>query len=107
MMFSPRLAALAGAAILFVSSPLPAQEGVQVDIDPNVFNMFLESMSRQPASQATAEQREQARDQLVDLYLLSDLPRAQELKAEPRTADQGHAGAGSSHRLSRQEPGDG
>ena len=84
MMFSPRLAALAGAAILFVSSPLPAQEGGQVEIDPNVFNMFLESMSRQPASQATAEQREQARDQLVDLYILSDLPRAQELKAEPR-----------------------
>ena len=84
MMFSPRLAALAGAAILFVSSPLPAQEGGKVEIDPNVFNMFLESMSRQPASQATAEQIEQARDQLTDLYLLSDLPRAQELKQEPR-----------------------
>ena len=84
MMFSPRLAALAGAAILIASSPLAAQEGSKVEIDPNVFNMFLESMSRQPASQATTEQREQARDQLTDLYLLSNLPRAQELKAEPR-----------------------
>lgn len=84
MMFSPRLAALAGAAILFVSSPLPAQESGKVEIDPNVFNMFLESMLRQPASQATAEQIEQARNQLTDLYLLSNLPQAQELKEEPR-----------------------
>lgn len=79
-----RTAALAGAASLLVSSPLFAQEGGKVDIDPDVLNMFLESMSRQPASQATAEQVEQARTQLTDIYLLSNQPRAQELRENPR-----------------------
>jgi peptidyl-prolyl cis-trans isomerase C len=84
MIFSLRMAALAGAASLLISSPLPAQESGKVEIDPNVFNMFLESMSRQPANQATADQIEQARSQLTDIYLLSNLPRAQELKEGPR-----------------------
>jgi peptidyl-prolyl cis-trans isomerase C len=78
------MAALAGAASLLISSPLPAQKSGKVEIDPNVFNMFLESMSRQPANQATADQIEQARSQLTDIYLLSNLPRAQELKEGPR-----------------------
>ena len=84
MNFSLRMAALAGAASLLVSTPLFAQEGGKIDIDPNVFNMFLESMSRQPASQATADQVQQAREQLTDIYLLSNQPRAQELKQTPR-----------------------
>ena len=84
MISSLRTAALAGAASLIVSAPLSAQEGGKVEIDPNVFNMFLESMTRQPASQATADQVTQARDQLTDIYLLSDLPRAQELKEGAR-----------------------
>jgi peptidyl-prolyl cis-trans isomerase C len=88
MIASLRMAALAGAASLLISSPLTAQESGQVEIDPNVFNMFLESMTRQPASQATPQQIEQARDQLVDIYLLSDQPRAQELKEEPRLKSQ-------------------
>ena len=88
MIASLRMAALAGAASLLISSPLTAQESGQVEIEPNVFNMFLESMTRQPASQATPQQIEQARDQLVDIYLLSDQPRAQELKEEPRLKSQ-------------------
>ena len=84
MISSLRTAALAGAASLIISAPLSAQEGGKVEIDPNVFNMFLESMTRQPASQATADQVTQARDQLTDIYLLSDLPRAQELKEGAR-----------------------
>jgi peptidyl-prolyl cis-trans isomerase C len=88
MIASLRMAALAGAASLLISSPLTAQESGQIEIDPNVFNMFLESMTRQPASQATPQQIEQARDQLVDIYLLSDQPRAQELKEEPRLKSQ-------------------
>jgi peptidyl-prolyl cis-trans isomerase C len=88
MIASLRMAALAGAASLLISSPLTAQESRQIEIDPNVFNMFLESMTRQPASQATPQQIEQARDQLVDIYLLSDQPRAQELKEEPRLKSQ-------------------
>lgn len=88
MIASLRTAALAGAASLLISSPLTAQESGDVEIDPNVFNMFLESMTRQPADQATAEQIQQARNQLVDIYLLSDQPRAKELKEEPRLKSQ-------------------
>ena len=84
MIYSFRMAALAGAASLIFSAPISAQEGGAVEIDPNVFNMFLESMTRQPASQATADQVNQARDQLTDIYLLSSQPRAQELKEGPR-----------------------
>lgn len=84
MISSLRTAALAGAASLIISAPLSAQEGGNVEIDPNVFNMFLESMTRQPASQATADQVTQARNQLTDIYLLSNQPRAQELKNGPR-----------------------
>lgn len=84
MISSIRVAALVGAASLIVSTPLLAQESGKVEIDPNVFNMFLESMTRQPASQATADQVTQARNQLTDIYLLSNQPRAQALKNEPR-----------------------
>lgn len=84
MISSLKTAALAGAASLIISAPLSAQESGNVEIDPNVFNMFLESMIRQPASQATAAQVNQARDQLTDIYLLSSQPRAEELKERPR-----------------------
>jgi peptidyl-prolyl cis-trans isomerase C len=46
--------------------------------------MYLESLTQQPASQATAEQIEQVRSQLTDIYLLSNQPRAAELKNAPR-----------------------
>ena len=84
MISTLRTAALAGAASLIISTPLLAQEGGNIEIDPNIFNMFLESMTRQPASQATADQVTQARNQLTDIYLLSDQPRAQELKEGAR-----------------------
>ena len=75
---------MAGALILLMSSPLSAQDSNKVEIDPNVFNMYLESVTQQPASQATAVQIEQVRSQLTDIYLLSDQPRAAELKEQPR-----------------------
>jgi peptidyl-prolyl cis-trans isomerase C len=84
MSFSMRAAALAGTAALIISMPLHAQEGGEIEIDPAVFNMYLESLTQQPASQATAEQIEQVRSQLTDIYLLSNQPRAAELKNNPR-----------------------
>lgn len=80
MSFSIRAAAFAGTAALIISTPLCAQESGQVEIDPDVFNMYLESLTQQPASQATADQIEQVRSQLTDIYLLSSQPRAEELK---------------------------
>lgn len=84
MSFSMRAAAVVGTAALIVSTPLYAQEGGEIEIDPAVFNMYLESLTQQPASQATAEQIEQVRSQLTDIYLLSNQPRATELKNGPR-----------------------
>jgi peptidyl-prolyl cis-trans isomerase C len=84
MSFSMRAAAIAGTAALIISMPLYAQDGGDIEIDPAVFNMYLESLTQQPASQATAEQIEQVRSQLTDIYLLSNQPRAAELKNAPR-----------------------
>ena len=84
MYSSTRATAIAGALILLISSPLSAQDSNKVEIDPNVFNMYLESVTQQHASQATAAQIEQVRSQLTDIYLLSDQPRAAELKEQPR-----------------------
>jgi len=84
MSFSMRAAAVAGTATLIISMLACAQESGKVEIDPAVFNMYLESLTQQPASQATAEQIEQVRSQLTDIYLLSSQPRAEELKKEAR-----------------------
>ena len=56
MSFSLKAAAYAGVATLLISQPLSAQES-GVEIDPNVFNIYLESVTQQPASQATAADR--------------------------------------------------
>ena len=84
MSFSMKAAATVGAAALIISLPLCAQDSGKVEIDPAVFNMYLESLTQQPASQATADQIEQVRSQLTDIYLLSNQPRAAELKNEAR-----------------------
>ena len=77
-----RAATLLGAATLVVATPLMAQD--TVDIDPTIFNMYLESRIQQPASAATPEQIAAVREELTDLYLLSSQPRAEELKETPR-----------------------
>ena len=78
-----RLAALVGAVVLTISGTSLAQDS-GVNIDPVVFNMYLESRIQQPASQATPEQIQAVREELTDLYLLSEQPRATELKESPR-----------------------
>lgn len=79
-----RIATLAGAVALITSGALWAQADTGVSIDPNVFNMYLESRIQKPADQATAEEVAGVRDELTDIYLLSAEPRAEELKQSPR-----------------------
>lgn len=79
-----RLAALAGTIALMASGSVWAQADTGVSIDPNVFNMYLESRIQKPAEQATAEEVATVRDELTDIYLLSSEPRAEELKQSPR-----------------------
>lgn len=79
-----RLTSLAAAAGLAIAGTAWAQSDTGVSIDPNVFNMYLESRIQKPADQATAEEAAAVRDELTDIYLLSEVPRALELKQSPR-----------------------
>ncbi|MDH5619935.1 MAG: peptidylprolyl isomerase [Gammaproteobacteria bacterium] len=79
-----RIAALVGAVTLTVSGFVSAQDDTAVSISPDVFNMYLESRIQKPADQATAEETALVREELTDIYLLSDEPRAQALKESPR-----------------------
>ena len=78
MTISTRAVSVLGTATLLFSGSLLAQEAVE--IDPNVFRVYLESRIQQPASQATREQTEAIREELTDIYLLSNTDRAAELK---------------------------
>ena len=78
------IASLVGAAICAVSGATWAQAEGGVSIDPNVFNMYLESRIQKPADQATLQEVTAVRDELTDIYLLSEQPRADELKDSPR-----------------------
>lgn len=79
-----RVATVAGAIAIAVSSQTWAQAGGGVSIDPNVFNMYLESRIQKPADQATPQEVGAVRTELTDIYLLSEQPRAEELKEGPR-----------------------
>jgi peptidyl-prolyl cis-trans isomerase C len=68
-------------AIIFA---LSGQTWAQVSIDPNIFNMYLESRIQKPADQASPQEIAAVRNELTDSYLLSEQPRAEELKEEPQ-----------------------
>jgi len=78
MTISTKAVSLAAATTLLVAGAVSAQQAV--DIDPNVFRIYLESRTQQPASQATQEQTEAVQNELTDIYLLSNTDRAAELK---------------------------
>lgn len=84
MYLSIRTASVAGATALLFSGALQAQDDSGIDIDQNVLDLFIESRIQQPANHATSEQIDTLRDQLVDIYMLSEQSRADELKKEPR-----------------------
>lgn len=95
MTISTRAVSLIGVAFLILAGSACAQKSTETDevstesdqktteIDPNVFKIYLESRIQQPASQATREQTEAIRNELMDLYLLSSTPRAADLKEGP------------------------
>ncbi len=71
-------------ALALTASNASAQDSGAVEIDPNVFNMYLESRIQRPADQATPQEAQTVRDELTDIYLLSEQPRARELQDNPR-----------------------
>lgn len=78
-----QIASLAGLLALTASGTSWAQAAAGVDIDPTVLNMYLESRLRKSADQATPEEAAAVRDELTDIYLLSNQPRAEELSKGP------------------------
>ena len=78
------IATIAGVVTLSASGALRAQDSAGVSIDPNVFNMYLESRIQKSADQATPEEVALVREELTDIYLLSEEPRAEVLKQSPR-----------------------
>ncbi|MCG8369429.1 MAG: hypothetical protein MJA32_02815, partial [Proteobacteria bacterium] len=83
-----RSALLAGIAGLSAAGSPYAQEAPGIAINPNVFDVYLQSRLQRPAAQATPEEIEALRNELTDIYLLSNQPRAQELRESPRIAAQ-------------------
>lgn len=79
-----RLASIAATIGLAVTGAACAQSEAGVDIDPEVLNVYLESRIQKPADQATPEELEAVRNELTDIYLLSEEPKAKELKETPR-----------------------
>jgi peptidyl-prolyl cis-trans isomerase C len=79
-----RLASIAATIGLAVTGAACAQSEAGVDIDPDVLNLYLESRIQRPADQASPEELETVRNELTDIYLLSEVPRAKELKQETR-----------------------
>ena len=84
MYFSTRTATVAVATALLFSGALQAQDAGAIDIDQNVLDLFIESRIQQPANHATAEQIDTLRDQLMDIYLLSEQSSAEEIKKDPQ-----------------------
>jgi len=72
------------AAILLVTSTaLGQQAGAAELFDSAVLDLLLESRIHKPASQATPQERASAIDELTNIYLVSNLPRAVELGKKP------------------------
>lgn len=84
MSFSIRTATIAAATTLLFSGALQAQNLDGIQIDKNVLDLYVESRTQQPAINATTEQIDALRDQLMDIYLLADQSRADELRQDPR-----------------------
>lgn len=79
-------AAAAGIAVIaivayfgFPASSLAQDKPADVQLDPAVVKLALESRINKPAEQATAEEREAILTELTDIYLVTNLPRAIEL----------------------------
>lgn len=84
--FGTRLAAMTlSAAVLFSMSTTSAQQPeATAPFDNEVLELLLESRIQKPANQATAQERAAAIDELTNIYLISNLPRAIEMGQIPQ-----------------------
>jgi peptidyl-prolyl cis-trans isomerase C len=82
--FGARLLAATGLiAFAFTTNVAHAQSALPEGITDEVVNVLIESRTQQPASQASAEDRAVAVQELANIYAVSDLPKALELAENP------------------------
>jgi peptidyl-prolyl cis-trans isomerase C len=75
---------LLSASLLFAAASSSAQEPEGAPLfEQTVVDLLLESRIQKPASQATSEERAAAVDELTNIYVISNLPRAIELGNSP------------------------
>jgi peptidyl-prolyl cis-trans isomerase C len=77
----------AGLAAAFCTTAMAADLVVAtvngVGIQSNVLDLYVQSRTKKPAAQATAQERQTALDELINVYLLTTQPRATELAKDP------------------------
>lgn len=79
-----RIVASFGIALLLSTASLTAQEpNPEQQFSDAQLNLLLESRTQKPAAEATAAERASAMEELSNIYLVSDLPRAKELAQDP------------------------
>ena len=72
-------------AVLLMASTASAQQSEATTLfDNEVLELLLEARIQKPANQATAQERASAVDELTNIYLVSNLPRAIELGQSPQ-----------------------
>jgi len=77
--------AIAVSAITITSASAETVATVNgVDIDDSTLNFYLENRIQKPSAEVTDEERALVLQELKDIYILTSLPRADELSKEPR-----------------------
>lgn len=76
------------AAALAVVATFAMPVSADVELDPEMVNLVIESRYQKAGSQATASERAAAEDELQNIYAITDLPRAEELASMGRVAAQ-------------------
>lgn len=83
---------VATAILTFVAMPGAHAETVATingaDIDSSFVDLYLESKTQQPASEAQSSDRDAALRELIDIYLLATQPGAADVASDPRVRAQ-------------------
>ena len=83
------VAAACAASMLFGAAVASAQQADSTALfGDEVLELMLESRLQKPASQATAQERAAAIDELTNIYLITNLPRAVEMAKSPEVKAQ-------------------
>ena len=76
------------ATMTLAGTSFAQEKAADANVDPNVFNLFLESRTQKPAGQATTEERDAAMLDLTNIYLVTNLPAAEKMGEDPRVKAQ-------------------